>query len=262
MTSIQNSLNNQSDKFTVNTGDLTITTGAVQGNAQVLFNSAVFTQFQANQANINLDFKTVTGTGDVVFTPNATDALYVSHLGTGRVGLGNGQGTPTAIADIAASTTSNASARIRVGVAPTSPNDGDIWYDGASILARVNGANAPLGELLATVTGINGKTIANTALYTVPTGKTAIITAYTVRVSASSSIATGAAAGIGNVAGTNNISASQAMNTLTATTTTFVWPIAGISIASAAASIIYFNIGTGASGTSQTLVVDLLGYLV
>lgn len=66
---------------TVDSGDLTITSGAIQANAQVLFNSAIFTQFQANVANISLNFKTVTGTGDIVFTPNNTDRFNIDHLG-------------------------------------------------------------------------------------------------------------------------------------------------------------------------------------
>lgn len=39
--------------------------------------------------------------------------------------------TPTAAVDILAGTTAQASLRMRVGVAPTTPNDGDHWYDGA-----------------------------------------------------------------------------------------------------------------------------------
>lgn len=121
-------------------------------------------------------------------------------------------------------------------------------------------AGAP--KLLSTTIGINAKTIANTALYTVPTGKTAIITAYTVRVSAATAITVGPAAGIGNVAGTNNISASQAMNLLTTTTTDFLWTVNGMSIVTVAAGVVYFNIGTAATGTSQTITVDLMGYLL
>lgn len=47
--------------------------------------------------------------------------------------------TPTAQWDISASTTAHASLRLRAGTAPTSPNDGDIWYDGTNIKIRVGG---------------------------------------------------------------------------------------------------------------------------
>lgn len=57
---------------------------------------------------------------------------------------GIGTGTPTAALDVKAGTTSAASVRIRSGVAPTSPNSGDIWYDGTHLYGRVNGSSAQL----------------------------------------------------------------------------------------------------------------------
>lgn len=117
-----------------------------------------------------------------------------------------------------------------------------------------------LVTILSTTTAISGTAIANTLLYTVPAGKTAVITGYVVRCTAATAITNGSAAGIGNVAGTNNISASQAMNTLTSTLATFQWSVTGISLATAAAGTIYYNQGTGATGTSQTIQIDLMGY--
>lgn len=46
---------------------------------------------------------------------------------------------PTAYAHCAASTAAKASLRIAAGTAPTSPNDGDIWYDGTNFKAQVAG---------------------------------------------------------------------------------------------------------------------------
>lgn len=54
----------------------------------------------------------------------------------GNVGIGN---TPTAAIDIKASTTSAAAMRFRSGTAPTTPNDGDIWFDGTDIKMRIGG---------------------------------------------------------------------------------------------------------------------------
>jgi hypothetical protein len=53
--------------------------------------------------------------------------------------IGLGVNTPTALTDIGASTTTRASLRIRSGTAPTSPNDGDIWFDGTDIKMRIGG---------------------------------------------------------------------------------------------------------------------------
>ena len=55
----------------------------------------------------------------------------------GRVSFGTH--APTSFMDIQAATTSAASLRIRSGVAPTSPNDGDIWFDGTNFKCRIGG---------------------------------------------------------------------------------------------------------------------------
>lgn len=48
-----------------------------------------------------------------------------------------GTTAPTAFLHISGSTTAKASLRIVSGSAPTSPNDGDIWYDGTNLKMRV-----------------------------------------------------------------------------------------------------------------------------
>jgi hypothetical protein len=57
---------------------------------------------------------------------------------SGNLALGL-QSDPTAVADISASSTTRASLRIRSGTAPTSPNDGDIWFDGTDIKMHIGG---------------------------------------------------------------------------------------------------------------------------
>lgn len=51
-------------------------------------------------------------------------------------GLGFGASTPTAFLHVAASTTATASIRIPSGTAPTSPNSGDMWYNGTNLQFR------------------------------------------------------------------------------------------------------------------------------
>jgi len=70
----------------------------------------------------------------------AYPVTFVGAAGTVlQIGTDNGlstlghSDTATAIADIAASTTSAASLRLRSGTAPTSPNAGDIWFDGTNL---------------------------------------------------------------------------------------------------------------------------------
>jgi hypothetical protein len=47
--------------------------------------------------------------------------------------------TPTALLDIGASTTARSALRLRSGTAPTSPNDGDIFFDGTNLKMRIGG---------------------------------------------------------------------------------------------------------------------------
>lgn len=65
-------------------------------------------------------------------SPNYTPNLIIHHSGNVGVGLGgnvlSSVVAPTALIDIAASTTARSSLRIRSGTAPTTPNAGDIWY--------------------------------------------------------------------------------------------------------------------------------------
>jgi hypothetical protein len=72
----------------------------------------------------------------------ANKGLYLNPLG-GSVLVGAAIGvaltSTSALVDIAASTTSIASLRIRSGTAPTSPNDGDIWFDGTDLKMRIGG---------------------------------------------------------------------------------------------------------------------------
>jgi hypothetical protein len=68
------------------------------------------------------------------------DSLAVT--GNGLIGIGTA--SPTAYMDIAASTTSAASVRLRAGTAPTLPNDGDFWYASNAFAFRQNGTTIPI----------------------------------------------------------------------------------------------------------------------
>lgn len=71
--------------------------------------------------------------------------LYSNNSPRGRITAGGywriGDGTtPGTLLDVGASTTARASLRLEHGVAPTSPNDGDIWTTTAGLFVRINGA--------------------------------------------------------------------------------------------------------------------------
>lgn len=117
-------------------------------------------------------------------------------------------------------------------------------------------------EVKATVTGIDAKSVGTTNLYTVPTGKTLLVTHVIVRCSAATSITDAATAGVGVAGGEDDIFSSRKMTNLHTTGGVWVFSAVDRIVPVAAASTVKFGIDTGATGTSQTLVVDLVGYEV
>ena len=53
--------------------------------------------------------------------------------------MGIGNTNPTAFLHVTASTANSASLRINSGSTPTTPNDGDVWYDGGSLKMQQSG---------------------------------------------------------------------------------------------------------------------------
>jgi hypothetical protein len=89
-----------SDLFDVKNGATTYlsvnSAGALNGYQQIQFNGPTYAQFQDTTAGASMDFKTVAGTGDITFTPNATTVLTASHNGN----LGIGSSTPGTLLSI------------------------------------------------------------------------------------------------------------------------------------------------------------------
>ncbi|OJY86335.1 MAG: hypothetical protein BGP14_20385 [Sphingobacteriales bacterium 44-15] len=74
------------------------------------------------------------------FCYGSTSNFNPSHnINSTGLALGGGSTGATALLDVYGSTTSIPSIRIRSGVAPTSPLDGSIWYDGSKLYLRVGG---------------------------------------------------------------------------------------------------------------------------
>ena len=86
----------------------------------------------------------------------------IASLNSTGLSVGNSATTATAFADIGASTTSQASLRIRSGSAPTSPNNGDVWNDSTqkSLHFYTNGVKTNMPGVLFTQTAT--ATVANT----------------------------------------------------------------------------------------------------
>lgn len=155
----------------------------------------------------------------------------------------------------------NLATRIRETSGPDTLEIG-AWADGEGLIRQ--GASSAAGFLmmrkLSTTTGIDAKVVATTNLYTGAAGKTTIPLIAIVRVTAASAITIAARAGIGVAAGENDVFAEADMTNLLTTADSYAFVIGGRFAPVAAASIVKLGIDVAATGTSQTLAVDLWGY--
>lgn len=75
------------------------------------------------------------------YNPTLTAVVGLTHYAalfrSGLVGIGTS--TPTALLDVGASDAVKSSFRIRSGVAPATPNDGDIWFDNTNLYIQIAG---------------------------------------------------------------------------------------------------------------------------
>ena len=118
---------------------------------------------------------------------------------------------------------------------------------------------------LATVTGINAKTVAVTSLYTVPTGKTFIPDHIVVRVTAFTDGGKGTQA-VASFGG-NSATYDDYLNTVTytiAAANVFIRDSVEDTavVTQAAGDVFSISIETGSDATTETWAVDLWGYLL
>jgi hypothetical protein len=66
----------------------------------------------------------------------STNTRFKNSIFIGDINMNT---APTAYLDLFQSTTVSASLRFRSGVAPTTPNNGDVWFDGTDLKIRVGG---------------------------------------------------------------------------------------------------------------------------
>ena len=100
----------------------------------VLKNNATTSSGTLTKTGVIVDMDTTTGV-NVGFYTNAKLNGFGHPIFIGYAT----NTTPTATIDIIGSEATQASLRIRSGVAPTSPNDGDVWFDGTDLKMRVGG---------------------------------------------------------------------------------------------------------------------------
>lgn len=119
---------------------------------------------------------------------------------------------------------------------------------------------------LATITGINAKTVAVTTLFTVPPGKTLVVVEIVTRITAWVAGAGGAVTCSfgGNPANYNDYLVGAAQPVGAAAIAWSNWAAAKTALPMPYAAAINFsmNITTGSTATTETWAVDLFGYLI
>ncbi|MEO6302701.1 MAG: hypothetical protein ABIP51_05980, partial [Bacteroidia bacterium] len=130
-----------------------------------------------NAVNQKVDAVNTIAIGAATYTTKNNQAVFgnssiVETLLRGLVGINN---TPTAYLDAPASLTTSASIRIRSGVAPTSPNSGDMWQDGTHLYAYINGAQRQIDQQTAAGSGITRSIV---SISTTTTGSAVASTDY------------------------------------------------------------------------------------
>jgi hypothetical protein len=139
-------------------------------------------------------------------------------------------------------------------------------FTATSLIGGLNELKVVVGPIVLSTTAItNVASTVTTNLFTVPVGKTAIITGAILRSSVVvGSVTGGATGGIGVAAGEDDIIASTLWDGFISSTDTFYLTTAGGNHTTAVApNVIKLGIDVGCTGGgSQQVTVDLLGYLV
>lgn len=138
-----NSAANKKIEFRIgNAVKCTVVGNELQGNGGLGMKYSLFNGVEKHGLGFQQDlFQIINEIDTVDFTFGIGTSSSLNRLmtikGTGNVGIGTI--TPTSALDLPASTLGAATLRLRDGVAPTSPNDGEIWQDGTNLKIQIGG---------------------------------------------------------------------------------------------------------------------------
>ena len=129
---------------------------------------------------------------------------------------------------------------------------------------RVQANALPIPVVLSVTSSVSLKTVPGTppTLYTVPTGRTAIITDCMLSPTTATAAVGDSVAGIGVAAGEDDIFSSQTLTGLNATTQQFKFLSTGVAVKALTGTAIKFGLDTGDTGTDLVADVYLIGYLI
>ena len=109
---------------------------------------------------------------------------------------------------------------------------------------------------------INLKVAATTNLYTVPSARVAVVTSVIIRVTAATAFTVAPTAGIGIAAGESDIMQSTSLLGLIILGGLYGYSCEGYFVSGVASDIIKLGINVGATATTATGEVTLIGYLI
>lgn len=112
------------------------------------------------------------------------------------------------------------------------------------------------------VTSVDLATVATTNLYTVPTGRSLVVTDVFLKATTATAANGDAVGGVGVAAGEDDIVASQTLTGLSATTEAFRMTHGGTFYVAVAADVVKFGVDTADTGTALVADVYLVGYLI
>lgn len=122
---------------------------------------------------------------------------------------------------------------------------------------------AGIGSILSTTVSIDATTVGNTTLFTVPTGKLAVVRFAIIRLTAISGGGAVPKLSFGtNATAYDNIITSQSLSGLTTVNKAFTFVVSGVSEVAQAGNNIVCRVNNAASYTSYTIDIDLIGYKV
>jgi len=154
----------------------------------------------------------------------------------------------------------------RRGSATEDTHGGSLQLLGLLVYAPSSTSQAPTSntavQKLATITAVDAKTVAESNLYTVPTGKTLRHYYAVVRCATATAITVGAECGVGVAAGADDMIGQQLLLGLDAAGKVRSIGMGGTGVEATAGQVVKFGVDVVATGTAQTLDVDLVGYLV
>lgn len=117
-------------------------------------------------------------------------------------------------------------------------------------------------SILSITTGIDLKSVATTNLYTVPTGKRCVVTGIIIHVTTADTFTVAPTLGVGVAAGEADIMPSTLLTGLTILDGLFRYSPEGYYVSVAAAGVIKLGVDTGATATTATGEVTLIGFLL